>query len=188
MKRFCFCTSDCFNWQVTETQIREDDTIIDDVLQKNEQLHKVAHDVTNFFATEEYNTTRETLLGDICKFLSDTIQEAIVVMGTKACHVRVLSFLGICHLLRTIMAILAVIIIMATWGNIFVAGFFKKPLRPILPILSILPRSAGEISTLDLKAHEEGDTKSKTGAISGSTKWTLDQRKNLKKKNLFVCE
>ena len=29
--------------------------------------------------------------------------------------------------------------------------------------------------------HEEGHTKSKTGAISGSTKWTLVQTKNLKK-------
>ena len=32
------------------------------------------------------------------------------------------------------------------------------------------------------ETHEEGHTKSKTGAISGSTKWTLVQTKNLKKK------
>ena len=31
------------------------------------------------------------------------------------------------------------------------------------------------------KTHEEGHTKSKTGAISGSTKWTLVQTKNFKK-------
>ena len=31
------------------------------------------------------------------------------------------------------------------------------------------------------ETHEEGHTKSKTGAISGSTKWTLVQTKNLKK-------
>ena len=43
-------------------------------------------------------------------------------------------------------------------------------------------KSAGKISTLALKPHEEGHTKSKTGAISGSTKWTLVQTKNLKKK------
>ena len=32
------------------------------------------------------------------------------------------------------------------------------------------------------ETHEEGHTKSKTGAISGSTKWTLVQTKHLKKK------
>ena len=32
------------------------------------------------------------------------------------------------------------------------------------------------------ETHEEGHAKSKTGAISGSTKWTLVQRKYLKKK------
>ena len=32
------------------------------------------------------------------------------------------------------------------------------------------------------ETHEEGHTKSKTGVISGSTKWTLVQTKNFKKK------
>ena len=35
------------------------------------------------------------------------------------------------------------------------------------------------------ETHEEGHTKSKTGAISGSTKWTLVQRKNFLKKKPF---
>ena len=42
-------------------------------------------------------------------------------------------------------------------------------------------KSAGKIFTLDFETHEEGHTKSKTGAISDSTKWTLVQTKILKK-------
>ena len=42
-------------------------------------------------------------------------------------------------------------------------------------------KSAGEISTLVLKPMRK-DTKSKTGVISGSTKWTLVQTKKFKKR------
>ena len=61
---------------------------MDDVLQQNAQLENVAHDITSFFGKVEYNTTRNMLLGDMCNFLSDIIQDTIVAMGTKACHVR----------------------------------------------------------------------------------------------------
>ena len=42
-------------------------------------------------------------------------------------------------------------------------------------------KSAGEIHS-GFETHEEGHTKSKTGAISGSTKWALVQQKFKKKK------
>ena len=43
-------------------------------------------------------------------------------------------------------------------------------------------KSAGKISTLDLKPMRKDTQSPKTGAISGSTKWTLVQTKKLKKK------
>ena len=61
------------------------------MLQKDVQLENVTHGITSFFGKLVYKTTRDTLLGDMCSFLSDTIEETVVVMGTKACHVRVLN-------------------------------------------------------------------------------------------------
>ena len=72
--------------------IREDDILIDEVLQKNMQLENVTHDISSFFGKLVYSTTRDTLLGNMCSFLSYTIQEAIVIMGTKACHVRISNY------------------------------------------------------------------------------------------------
>ena len=69
--------------------ITKDDVIIDAVLEKNNELSDLTKSITDFFGKPEYNTTRETLLGNMCNFFSDTIQETIIAMATKACHVSV---------------------------------------------------------------------------------------------------
>ena len=70
-----------------ESLIEEDDVIMDDVIEKTNKLSDLTDGITNYFGRPEYNTSRETMLGDMCHFLDDTIQEAVVTMTTKACHV-----------------------------------------------------------------------------------------------------
>ena len=67
--------------------IEEDDVIIDNVMEKTNTLKDLTSGIVHFFGRTKYNTTRETLLGDICQLLSDTIQVAIVTMTTRACRV-----------------------------------------------------------------------------------------------------
>ena len=71
-----------------ESLIEEDDNIIDNVLEMTNNLDDLTDFITNFFGKPMYKTARETMLGDMCSFMSDTIQETIVAMGTKACRVR----------------------------------------------------------------------------------------------------
>ena len=70
-----------------ESLIEEDDVIIDDVIEKTNKLGDLTENITNFFGRREYNTTRETLLGDICQLLSDTIEVTVITMTTRACRV-----------------------------------------------------------------------------------------------------
>ena len=70
-----------------ESLIEEDDMIIDDIIEKTNKLDDLTDGITNFFGRPEYKTSRETMLGDMCHFLSDTMEEAITTMTTKACHV-----------------------------------------------------------------------------------------------------
>ena len=70
-----------------ESLIEEDDVIIDDVIEKTNKLGDLTENITNFFGRREYNTTRETLLGDICQLLSDTIEVTVITMIPRACRV-----------------------------------------------------------------------------------------------------
>ena len=70
-----------------ESLIEEDDIITDEVIEKTNKLSYLTDNITNFFGRPEYNTSRETMLGDMCHFLDDTIQEAVATMTTKACYV-----------------------------------------------------------------------------------------------------
>ena len=72
-----------------ESLTEEDDLIIDGVLEKTNKLADLTDFIINFFGRPGYNTTRETLLGNTCQFLSDTMQVAIATMTTKACRVSV---------------------------------------------------------------------------------------------------
>ena len=71
--------------------IEQDDVIIDDVIEKTNKLGELTDNITNFFGRPEYNTTRETLLGDICQLLSDTIEVTVVTTTTRACRVSFFS-------------------------------------------------------------------------------------------------
>ena len=71
-----------------ESLIEEDDVIMDDVIEKTNKLGDLTNGITNFFIRPEYNTSRETMLGDMCHFLSDTVEETMVTMTTKVCRVR----------------------------------------------------------------------------------------------------
>ena len=77
-------------FQVIKSLTDEDDVIMNDVTKKTIKLSEVTKGITNVFdqaAHGVYSTTRETLLGNMCNFLSDTVQETIVTMASKACHV-----------------------------------------------------------------------------------------------------
>ena len=73
--------------QVIESLIEEDDVIMDEVIEKTNKLSDLTDGITNYFGRPEYDTPRETMLGDMCHFLSDTVEETLVTMGTKACNV-----------------------------------------------------------------------------------------------------
>ena len=73
--------------QVIESLTEEDDIIIDDVIEKTNKLSDLTDRITNYFGGPEYNTPRETMLGDMCHFLSGTVEEILVTMTTKACRV-----------------------------------------------------------------------------------------------------
>ena len=60
---------------------------MNDVSEKTLKLSEVTNGITNFFGQTVHGTSRETLLGNMCSFLSDTVQETIVTMASKACHV-----------------------------------------------------------------------------------------------------
>ena len=75
--------------QVIESLIEEDDVIMDDVIEKTNKLSDLTDRITNYFGRPEYDTPRETMLGDMCHFLADTVEETIVTIGTKACNVSV---------------------------------------------------------------------------------------------------
>ena len=77
-----------------ESLVEEDDIIIDNVLEMTNNLDDLTNFIASFFGKPMYNTTRETMIGDMCSFMSDTIEETIVAMGTKACHVRFPQFLA----------------------------------------------------------------------------------------------
>ena len=70
-----------------ESLIEEDDVIIDDVIEKTNKLGDLTNGITTFFGRPEYNTSRETMLGDMCHFLSDTAEEILFTITTKACSV-----------------------------------------------------------------------------------------------------
>ena len=74
-------------FQAKQNLITKDDILIDKLLEKNNKLSEVTKSIIDFYGVPEYNTTRELLLGDMCHFLSGTIQETIVAMGTKVCRV-----------------------------------------------------------------------------------------------------
>ena len=79
-----------YKFQVIKSLTDEDDIILNDVSEKTIKLSDVTKGITNFYgqaAHGVYSTTRETLLGNMCSFLSDTVQETIVTMASKACQV-----------------------------------------------------------------------------------------------------
>ena len=75
-----------------ESIIEEDDIIIDGIIQKTNKLGDLTDFITGFFGRPEYNTARETMLGDMCHFLSDAMEETINTMTMKACHVSILCW------------------------------------------------------------------------------------------------
>ena len=62
--------------------------IINEVIEKTEKIHNVANSIVKFFKHSAYNTTRDTLLGNMCNFISNTLDEALSVMGSKGCRIE----------------------------------------------------------------------------------------------------
>ena len=66
-----------------------------DVTEKSIKLGAFTDRITSDIGQGEhksYNTTREALLGDLCYFLSDAIEEIVITMATKACRVSLSWF------------------------------------------------------------------------------------------------
>ena len=58
-----------------------------EIIEKTNKLSDLTEGITNFFGRPEYDTARETMLGDMCHFLDNTMQETVVIMTSKACYV-----------------------------------------------------------------------------------------------------
>ena len=69
-----------FSVQVKERLRKEDDVLIDGVLETSERLHDVVYNAVEYLNHTEHNGTLDRLRSNMCALMQDTVLEALDIM------------------------------------------------------------------------------------------------------------
>ncbi len=65
--------------------VEQDDILIDQLLEHSESLRDVTSRVVDFYNNTDHTTTRDLLLGNVCKLMENSLEEAMNIMAPRGC-------------------------------------------------------------------------------------------------------